>query len=160
MKTTIIRKNFARQDPNYKPNDDYYTPEWIFKTLNLTFDIDVCAPEGGVSWIPAIKSYSLQDDGLLQDWHGLIWCNPPYSNPKPWIEKFIKHGNGIMLTQVARSLGFLDLWNNVDGIVFPEHKLMKFQHKELGTKGIFMPVALFAMGKVSVEAISKIGHIR
>ena len=160
MKKLIIRKNFSNADKNYKPNDDYYTPDWIFKTLNLTFDIDVCAPEGGVPWIPANTSYSLKDNGLLQKWHGLIWCNPPFSNPSPWIDKFIAHNNGIMLTQVSKSRAFIDLWNKAQGIVFPTQNLIKFQHKELGSRTIFMPVGLFAMGEVSVKAISKIGHIR
>jgi hypothetical protein len=151
---------YGNRKPNYKPNDDYYTPRWIFENLKLTFDVDVCAPVGGVPWIPANKSYSIDDNGLEQDWNGLIWCNPPFSNPSPWIEKFIQHNNGVMLTQVSKSKAFLDLWNKAKGIVFFNHSLMKFEHKTEGTKTIFMPVALFAMGEVAVNAIQKIGKVR
>ena len=55
------------------------------KELNLTFDLDVCSPAGGLPWIPAKKSLSIIDDGLTFPWHGNVWCNPPYSGIKPWI---------------------------------------------------------------------------
>ena len=29
-------------------SDDYYTPKWIFEALGEHFDLDVCAPPGGV----------------------------------------------------------------------------------------------------------------
>ena len=29
-------------------SDDYYTPAWVFERMDINFDIDVCAPPGGV----------------------------------------------------------------------------------------------------------------
>jgi len=30
-----------------KDSDEQYTPKWIFDGLNVQFDLDVCAPQGG-----------------------------------------------------------------------------------------------------------------
>lgn len=43
---------------------EWYTPRYIFDALGLYFDLDPCAPKGGVPWIPAFRSYSIEDDGL------------------------------------------------------------------------------------------------
>ena len=151
----------ARISPDYVADDDYYTPAWVFDALGLEFDMDVCAPVGGVPWLPAKQSFSIHDDGLMQEWHGRIWCNPPYSSPKQWLDRFIDHGNGIALAPFSRSRAFLGLWNHSDVIcALPSN--FKFQHRDHGTKGIFMPVALFAIGIENAERLvdSKIGRCR
>lgn len=52
--------------------DDYYTPREVFERLGLTFDLDVCAPPGGVPWVPARRYYTTADDGLSQPWFGRV----------------------------------------------------------------------------------------
>ena len=34
---------------------------------------------------------------LASSWHGLIWCNPPYSHAEPWVEKWALHPDGLLL---------------------------------------------------------------
>jgi len=152
----------SRSAKDYTPADDYYTPKPIFDALGLTFDIDVCAPTGGVPWIPAKKSFDLIIDGLSQDWDGLVWCNPPYSKPGPWIDKFIEHGNGIMLVQISKSNGQKKLWDQCDGMLFPDIKIMKFINLQNEAKSVFMPVALYAMGQIGYQALlaSNLGRVR
>jgi hypothetical protein len=149
----------GNRKPDYKANNEYYTPSWVFEKLGLEFDLDVCAPVGGVEWIPAKNHYSLENDGLTNEWNGLVWCNPPYSNPTPWIDKFLAHGNGIMLTQVSRSNAFMRLWSEGEAIMFLPRN-MTFEHKEHGTKSIFMPVALFGMGHKAHAAFIRSGIAR
>ena len=37
-------------------------------------------------------------NGLKQKWHGTVWMNPPYGKfTENWLDKFIKHNNGIAL---------------------------------------------------------------
>ena len=94
-----------------KDSDEQYTPKWIFDALNVEFDLDVCAPEGGVDYSPAKKHYSLVDDSLNREWEGFVWMNPPFSEGEPWHEKFINHGNGICLAPMSKSYWFQDVWN-------------------------------------------------
>jgi len=137
--------NYARGRKGYNRNDDYYTPRWIFAALNARFDLDVCAPTGGVDWLPADNYFDIETDGLKQNWYGFVWCNPPYSNPTPFINKFLAHANGIMLVQVSKSTAFLNLWNDADAVMMLPRDI-KFEHKDNGRKDIFMPVGLFGMG--------------
>lgn len=83
--------------------DDWYTPAWIFDAMGVTFDIDVCAPPGGVPWIPADTYFTENDDGLAQEWKGFVWCNPPYSDPTPWLDRMREHGSGIILVRADLS---------------------------------------------------------
>ena len=55
---------------------EWYTPKWIFDRLGIQFDLDPCQPVGGIDWIPANKYYTIEDDGLKQDWSGNVWLNP------------------------------------------------------------------------------------
>jgi hypothetical protein len=143
-------------------SDDYYTPPWLFQALNVEFDLDVCAPAGGVPWIPAKRSLSIIDDGLNTDWHGRVWMNPPYSAPTPWIDKFIEHGNGICLIACSRSGSFYKLWDMADAFMGLPMPLIKFVTAGGESKGIFMPVILAAMGATNVEVMrdSKLSRVR
>ena len=82
---------------NQVDSDDWYTPAWIFDGLGLMFDLDVAAPDDPVPWIPARDRYTVGDDGLLQPWHGVVWCNPPYSDPAPWCRRWADHPDGLLL---------------------------------------------------------------
>ena len=83
--------------------DDWYTPAWVFEGMGVTFDLDVAAPDGGVPWIPTKHCYTIADDGLLQPWFGLVWCNPPYSAPAPWCRKWATHSDGLLLIRADLS---------------------------------------------------------
>ena len=146
----------SRSRKSYTPADDYYTPAFIFEALGLSFDLDVCAPKGGIPWLPASDHFHLEINGLTQEWKGLVWCNPPYSDPKPWIAKWLDHGNGLMLVQFSRSKGFIRLWNESDVVVALPSNL-KFVHISGVAKGIFMPVGLFAIGEVASQALRQSG---
>ena len=79
---------------------EWYTPSHIFDALGCRFDLDPASPGAEiVPWIPADRCYTHQDDGLRQPWTGFCWLNPPYGRRilSLWVEKFIRHGNGILL---------------------------------------------------------------
>lgn len=140
-------------------SDDYYTPKWVFDILELEFDTDPAQPIGGCSWIPVKQYYTILDDGLKQEWIGRVWLNPPYSKPAEWVKRFINHGNGVMLVNLAKSRWFDDLWVQAEGVaLLPSN--MKFQTPRDGEKSILMPTALFAMGAENVAALSKFGKVR
>ena len=151
----------ARNSPEYRPNDEYFTPEWVFKSMEVRFDLDVASPREGVSWIPADSFFTKEDDGLSQEWYGNVWMNPPYSQSKKWVEKFISHSQGIALLPLAKSKWMTDLWNNCDGIL-PMLNGFKFIRDNEPKGSIFLPVALFAFGKDNVDGLNRlnIGKVR
>jgi hypothetical protein len=157
----VFYKTINRTDVNYSPNDSIYTPPEIFERLGLQFDLDVCAPQQPVPWIPAKKHYWLEIDGLSQDWEGLVWCNPPYSKPLPWVQKFMEHANGVMLTTIARSKATQFYWKEADALSFLPSNF-KFVKPDGSLHGIFLPVMLVAMGEQAVEALklANYGRVR
>ncbi len=145
-----------------RESDEQYTPKWIFEALNVKFDLDVCAPEGGVDWIPAKRHFSLKDNALAQEWHGFVWMNPPFSEGKVWHEKFAAHGDGICLIPVAKSLWFQHMWNNSDISLLSLKPNVKFELPTGKTNQIFMSVMLAAIGSKGHEALvnSNLGKVR
>lgn len=141
--------------------DSQYTPPWIFEALNIKFDLDVCAPPGGIPWIPAKNHYSEKDDGLTSEWYGRVWMNPPYSKPDPWARKFIDHGNGIALMPLSRSKWGCLIWEYAHAISDTPSSI-QFISMDGKYKGIFMPVYLYAFGEECVQALkdSNIGRVR
>jgi hypothetical protein len=80
---------------------EWFTPPHIFDALGLTFDLDPCAPAGGVPWIPAAAHYSTEDDGLSRRWEGRVWLNPPYGREAAeWVDRLVAHGDGVALVFV------------------------------------------------------------
>lgn len=77
---------------------EWYTPPGIFAALGLDFDLDPCAPVGGLPWIPARRFYSIEDDGLARRWIGRVWLNPPYGpRTGDWMRKLAAHRSGVAL---------------------------------------------------------------
>jgi len=153
--------DFGQELIDHGTSDDYYTPPFIFEALGIEFDLDVSAPPNGVPWIPAKRSLSLIDDGLMTDWYGNVWCNPPYSNVTPWAKKLVSHNNGIALVQMAKSAWFNMVWNDASGaLVLPPN--IKFVRADGTSAPIFMPVILFAFGDENRQSLvdSGLGTVR
>ena len=87
-------------------NDYWETPQPVFDTLNniYNFEVDICCvPETA----KCTRYFTEQDDSLSFRWHQLsnikgkyIWCNPPYSNPTPWVQHAIDaqlNGVGVVM---------------------------------------------------------------
>jgi hypothetical protein len=51
-------------------------------------DLDPASNALAQSWIKAGNFFTIEDDGLKQQWFGRVWCNPPYGRTvNLWLEK-------------------------------------------------------------------------
>ncbi|MGB6294809.1 MAG: DNA N-6-adenine-methyltransferase [Rivularia sp. (in: cyanobacteria)] len=69
-------------------SDEWYTPPHIFELVLQMLgkiDLDPCADDG--KQIPATLHYTAMDDGLIREWEGRVFMNPPYSKPSVWMNK-------------------------------------------------------------------------
>jgi phage N-6-adenine-methyltransferase len=113
---------FGHEKPHDGKTVEWYTPPSVFEELGLEFDLDPCAPAGGLPWIPAKKFYSLPDNGLDLPWpeRGLIWCNPPYGpKTKKWLRRMGEHRRGVALVFARTDTEwFHETAETADGILF------------------------------------------
>lgn len=158
--SNLGRLGFGVANSHQGKNDDCYTPPEIFHAMNIEFEMDVCAPVGGLPWIPARKFLSELDDGLTAEWHGSVWMNPPFSKPLPWVQRFIEHGDGIALVPTSNGKWMDLLWNS-DASWSLVHKPRFIrpdgtQHERpLPTR-----IWLVAFGDRHVEAIGRVSRCR
>jgi hypothetical protein len=139
--------------------DEWYTPKSLFDDLGLKFDLDVASPIHSKIHVPAEHRYTINDNGLESPWFGRVWMNPPYSKPKPWVIKWLNHGNGIALLPMAKSQWFNDLINsNANFTVLP----YSFKFENVNNQKIqhMMASTLWALGESNIEAISRMGKVR
>lgn len=99
---------------------EWYTPPYIIEALGNDFDLDPCAPKK--DWYTAKKCFTKEDDGLVQDWKGFVFLNPPYSNStiKLFMGKLSEHNNGIALiyARVGNTMFHEFVWNKASSIYF------------------------------------------
>lgn len=69
-------------------SNEWETPQDLYEELNseFGFTLDPCSTPDNAK---CEKFYTLQDNGLEQDWEGeTVFCNPPYGRELPkWIRK-------------------------------------------------------------------------
>jgi len=113
-------------------SDDWYTPREIFDALGLEFDLDPCSPGEG-HWVPARQVYTKKENGLKQDWDGVVFMNPPFGGRNghvPWLQKFLEHGNGIGIVRAYTSSSWFHDWAiHAETMLFPRGKT-KFIHPD------------------------------
>lgn len=101
--------------------DEWVTPPRVFEALgDPEFDLDVACP---VLKPPHIRAREWYSQGALErEWRGFVWMNPPFGGRgalRPWLEKFIAHGNGLALTPDRVSAPwFQDLWPYATAVLF------------------------------------------
>ncbi|MDG6881080.1 phage N-6-adenine-methyltransferase [Phocoenobacter uteri] len=159
---------------NQTENTDLWaTPFWVtaFAELyflncknsnkNKGFGLDAAANEFNRK---CKKFISKEQDALSVDWASKskrIWCNPPYSDPLPFIEKAIteseKGAKVVMLLNVDNSTRwFAKCVQHANKIVFVTLGRIPFLHSQTGeeTKGAKRPQMFVFFDKTKREKLS------
>ncbi len=72
------------------PRDCWETPDWLFQKLDRLyhFTLDACANATNHKCLVWHEGDGPPDPNT--HWWGRVFCNPPYSNISPWVEKAIR----------------------------------------------------------------------
>jgi len=108
--------------------DEWLTPPEIMQSLG-DFDLDPCSPVCR-PWDTAKKHLSINDNGLLKEWSGRVWCNPPYGRETgKWLARCSEHKNATALifarTETKDWVNFV--WRKAHSILFI-HGRLYFYH--------------------------------
>ena len=139
--------------------DVWLTPPYILKAVG-PFDLDPCASVDR-PWDTATKHFTIEDDGLAQEWNGRIWCNPPYGPPMAkWLQRLAAHPEGGMALIFARTetKAFFDhVWDKADAILFLKGRIRFYKPDGTlgGTAG--SPSVLIAYGASEVMRLETCG---
>jgi len=138
--------------------DEWLTPPFILEALG-EFDLDPCSSINR-PWDTAKNHFTINDNGLLRDWNGRVWLNPPYGkHTNIWMDKLVLHGNGIALifARTETAVWFSSIWPLADAVFFFKGRL-HFHHID-GSRSPFnagAPSALIAYGKQNVRTLEDI----
>lgn len=99
--------------------DEWLTPRWILDELG-EFDLDPCASVDR-PWDTAKMHMTVLDNGLMNQWDGRVWLNPPFNRYERWrwMWRMSLHNNGIMLIPAAcETKSFAEyVWGKASGIL-------------------------------------------
>jgi hypothetical protein len=134
----------------------WLTPPDILHALG-EFDLDPCAAPSPRPWPTAKRHIELPEDGLAAEWHGRVWCNPPFGNQtRHWLERMAEHGNGIALAfaRTDTAMFHTSVFNRASAVMFLAGR-PNFYHPDgsraTGNSG--GPICLIAYGDANVMAL-------
>lgn len=86
-RSALIRKGQEKRNPHIAQasgNEQWNTPGYILERVRQVFagaiDCDPASTELANEGVGATVYYTEQDNGLVQDWPGRVYVNPPYSS--------------------------------------------------------------------------------
>jgi hypothetical protein len=105
----------------------WLTPPDILKPLGR-FDVDPCAAPAPRPWPTAARHIDEAEDGLLAEWEGRVWLNPPYGGPAivgPWMRKMAAHdfGTALIFARTETAVFFETVWRRAAALLFLEGRL-------------------------------------
>lgn len=104
--------------------DSWITPKWLLERLG-PFDLDPCACDPQ-PWPTATRMVTEQEDGLLLQWSGFVWMNPPYGSALGvWLNRLALHNHGIALVfaRTETRAFFENVWPLASALLFLRGRL-------------------------------------
>lgn len=84
-------------------SEEWATPQDFFEQIDkeFHFNLDACATAENAK---CDKYYTKEQDGLSQEWDGIVWCNPPYGRSiGMWVKKAYESKTTVVLLVPART---------------------------------------------------------
>lgn len=123
-----MKKGFGYAQTQVMGKDEWLTPPAIINSLG-EFDLDPCSPIDR-PWPTAKNHFTIEDNGLLKEWSGRVWLNPPYGKYVwAWLEKLAQHESGIALIFARTGVPSFQrlVFNSADSVLFIKSRL-HFHH--------------------------------
>lgn len=93
---------FSHESPMEGATNVWLTPKHVIDVLG-PFDTDPCAASVRPFDCARIN-YTVEDDGYVRAWEGLIWLNPPYGpHAAKWLDRLSQHQPGGIALIFART---------------------------------------------------------
>jgi hypothetical protein len=118
---------FGHEIPHEGQTNDWITPPWVIEALGgpEVFDLDPCMSLTQ-PWATASKGFTVEQNGLAQQWWGNVWLNPPYGpHTYEWVKRLSEHGKGIALifARTETSLWQDHIFTTAHGFLFPRRRI-------------------------------------
>ncbi|MGB4896923.1 MAG: DNA N-6-adenine-methyltransferase [Ignavibacteria bacterium] len=139
---------------------NWETPQDFFDKINkiFNFTLDSCTE---IETAKCEKFFTKEEDALVQDWKGVVWCNPPYGREQvKFVKKALDEHNKYESTVVILIPARPDtkLWQDV---IFPNASQVCFVRGRLrfgnSKDNAPFPCALVVFSKEKVE-LSDFGY--
>lgn len=160
---TAKQDGFGHEKPYEGITNDWITPPHIIQAFNkivpeqkFFFDLDPCASVTQPFRL-AKNQYTINEDGLSQNWHGVVYCNPPYGNNiSAWAKKMAQHNNGVMLIYARVET---EAWQSIifpaaNCFLFPRGRITFYHPDGTRAKGSGgAPSVLVGYGDIATRAL-------
>lgn len=138
-------------------SEDWITPAEIIADLG-PFDLDPCASLCQ-PWTTAARQYTIRENGLLREWEGRVWLNPPYGQQtQRWLSRLAEHGDGIALifARTETEMFFRWIWEQADALLFIRGRLYFYRpNGQRAEANAGAPSVLVAYGRWNVMALER-----
>jgi phage N-6-adenine-methyltransferase len=83
---------YRRAERKFSGDFEWYTPKEYIEAARSVFgaiDLDPATSAVAQKIVKAKRYYTIDDDGLDDDWDGHVWLNPPYAQMAQWVDKLL-----------------------------------------------------------------------
>lgn len=136
-------------------SNTYLTDPKLIELLG-PFDLDPCV-HTEMPWKTAERSFTIEDDGLQQEWEGRVFMNPPYRNVVQWARKFVKCLSGVALLngRATETQATQIIMNHSNSIWFPRGRLTFFKPCGEPFKQKWFPSLLIGLDQKDTQSFQR-----
>lgn len=136
-------------------SDEWLTPPDLLAALG-PFDLDPCSPVDR-PWDTARHHFTIEDDGLRQEWSGRVWLNPPYAQADKWLHRLAEHGQGtaLIFARTETALWFTHVWPRASAVLFIRGRLhFHYRNGKRAKANSGAPSVLVAYGEADAAVLA------